>query len=211
MPESEIAVPNKRGSLSREVVLDAALDIVVSEGHEALSLRRLAKDFGVTAPSLYGYVETKEELLGAVASIGYDDLTSSIESVDADTPSDRIRGVARVYLAFARANPELWQLMNTFSFASRPGAGDDTVTQGGRAFQAAARSVFEAMSCGEMRLGDPWLTAVAFRSAIHGVARLCVNGSSLSEAEEDAILDVVVESMLAGLAPTASATPKEPN
>ncbi|MGI9623749.1 MAG: hypothetical protein ACR2PK_13000, partial [Acidimicrobiales bacterium] len=77
-----------------------------------------------------------------------------------------------------------------------------------QAFAAAARSVFDAMACGEMQLGDPWLTAIAFRSAIHGLTQAYLTGSNLSETDEAAVLEIVVESMLAGLSPNHS-TPEK--
>jgi AcrR family transcriptional regulator len=44
------------------------LKLVAEEGFDALSMRRLASRLGVGAMTLYGYVRTKEELLGALAN-----------------------------------------------------------------------------------------------------------------------------------------------
>jgi AcrR family transcriptional regulator len=175
--------------------------MVAAEGHEALSLRRLAKQFGVTAPALYAHVETKQELLGAVAADGFGELKQRIDALDDPSPSDRIRSISRAYVAFARDNSELWRLMNLYPADLRSTDGSASESAGGQAFSAAARSVFDAMACGEMQLGDPWLTAVAFRSAIHGLTQAYLTGSNLSIDEEAAVLDIVVESMLRGLAP----------
>jgi AcrR family transcriptional regulator len=46
--------------------VSAALALVDSEGLEAVSTRRLAAELGVTGPSLYNHVGTKEELLDDV-------------------------------------------------------------------------------------------------------------------------------------------------
>jgi TetR/AcrR family tetracycline transcriptional repressor len=53
--------------LSTEAIVDAAMRISAAEGYEAISMRRLADEFGVTAMALYGYVKTKRELLELVA------------------------------------------------------------------------------------------------------------------------------------------------
>lgn len=190
-----------RPTLNRETVLAAARQVVAEEGHEALSLRRLAKGFGVTAPALYAHVETKQELLSAVAADGFGELKGLIDELDDPSPSDRIRSISRTYVAFARQNPELWRLMNLFPADLRSGDGGASDSPGGQAFAAAARSVFDAMACGEMQLGDPWLTAIAFRSAIHGLTQAYLTGSNLSQEEEAAVLEIVVEGLLAGLAP----------
>jgi TetR/AcrR family transcriptional regulator, tetracycline repressor protein len=55
-----------RPQLSREVVVDAALQVLDAEGGGALTMRRVADQIGVSASSLYGYVDNKEELVQLV-------------------------------------------------------------------------------------------------------------------------------------------------
>jgi AcrR family transcriptional regulator len=55
--------------LSRDGIVSAALALVDSEGLEAVSTRRLAAELGVTGPSLYNHVGTKEELLDDVVDV----------------------------------------------------------------------------------------------------------------------------------------------
>jgi TetR/AcrR family tetracycline transcriptional repressor len=52
-----------RPQLSREVIITAALQVVEAEGGQALTMRRVADQVGVSASSLYGYVANKEELV----------------------------------------------------------------------------------------------------------------------------------------------------
>ena len=52
--------------LSREGIVSAALALVDAEGLDALSTRRLAAELGVSGPSLYNHVATKDELIDAV-------------------------------------------------------------------------------------------------------------------------------------------------
>ena len=48
------AVP--RPQLSREAVVDAALQVLDAEGGHAFTMRRVADQIGASASSLYGYV-----------------------------------------------------------------------------------------------------------------------------------------------------------
>lgn len=57
-------------SLSRERVVRAALDLLDREGTQALSMRRIAAELGVTAMALYVYFRSKDELLDAVVDAG---------------------------------------------------------------------------------------------------------------------------------------------
>ncbi|MEZ0352453.1 TetR/AcrR family transcriptional regulator C-terminal domain-containing protein [Mycobacterium sp. pR1184] len=55
------------GSLSREAVVDGALQIVDTEGLEALSMPRLARHLGTGVMTLYGHVTNKADLIDAMA------------------------------------------------------------------------------------------------------------------------------------------------
>ncbi|ADD42023.1 TetR/AcrR family transcriptional regulator [Stackebrandtia nassauensis] len=56
----------RRPLLSRDRITAAALAVVDADGLEALSTRRLATELGVSGPSLYNHVATKDELLDDV-------------------------------------------------------------------------------------------------------------------------------------------------
>ncbi|HEU0192887.1 MAG TPA: TetR/AcrR family transcriptional regulator [Gaiellales bacterium] len=54
------------GTISRDRIVDAAAQVVATEGSERLSIRRLASDLGVAPMSLYRHVRGKDEVLEAV-------------------------------------------------------------------------------------------------------------------------------------------------
>jgi TetR/AcrR family tetracycline transcriptional repressor len=58
-----------RERLSRERILEAALRVMDAEGLEAVSMRRVAREVGVEAMSLYHHVEDKDDLLGGLCSL----------------------------------------------------------------------------------------------------------------------------------------------
>ena len=55
-----------REPLTRDRVIEAALRVMDEEGLEAVSMRRVARDVGVEAMSLYHHVEDKEDLLDGI-------------------------------------------------------------------------------------------------------------------------------------------------
>lgn len=64
-----------RVALSREVIADAALELIDREGVDGVTMRRLAAELGIGTMTLYGYFRDKEELLDFViqhASRRYD-------------------------------------------------------------------------------------------------------------------------------------------
>ncbi|KAA2261140.1 TetR family transcriptional regulator [Solihabitans fulvus] len=83
----------------------AALAIVDRDGLDGLSMRKLAAELGVRAPSLYGHVATKDELLDALAN----DIMSQVD-VTGFEAGDWRHGLvtwARSYRAALAAHPNI--------------------------------------------------------------------------------------------------------
>ena len=62
----EVAAHRPRGrppTIDREAVLDTAIRLLDAEGVEALTMRRLASELGVSAMAPYRHVDSKDELL----------------------------------------------------------------------------------------------------------------------------------------------------
>ncbi|MFC5997072.1 TetR/AcrR family transcriptional regulator [Pseudonocardia hispaniensis] len=70
VPEPPWRTPRKvapaRRQLSREVIVEAALQVLRAEGIDAVSMRRVAAELGTGAASLYAHVANKDELLDLV-------------------------------------------------------------------------------------------------------------------------------------------------
>lgn len=95
----------ERTALTRRAVVETALAKADAEGLEAVSFRRLAADLGVTPMALYHYVESKEELIAAIA----DRVFEEFELPDEDDPDWRrqLRELARSYRKLLLAHPGL--------------------------------------------------------------------------------------------------------
>ncbi len=68
-PSTSLTRPGARTGatpLSRDAVIDHALALADVDGPAAVSIRRIAQDFGVTPMALYWHVKNKDELLAAM-------------------------------------------------------------------------------------------------------------------------------------------------
>lgn len=63
-----------RGSLTRQRVVEAALELADRDGLDALTMPTLASQLECGVMTLYGYIESKEDLLDAIALRGLADL-----------------------------------------------------------------------------------------------------------------------------------------
>jgi len=98
-----------RARLTKQAVVDRALALGDAEGLEALTIRRLATELGVTPMALYWHFRNKEELLEGLA----DQIWSELDiEVDAAAPWYlQLRGLLESLLRVLRAHPCASQLI----------------------------------------------------------------------------------------------------
>jgi AcrR family transcriptional regulator len=95
----------------REIV-DAARRILESEGPDALTMRRLAGEIGIQAPSLYKHVKDKAALEVILIEIGFTELAEAVEAIEPGKEGvDPLLQLAMVYRAYALAHPHLYRLL----------------------------------------------------------------------------------------------------
>ena len=101
----------------REALIEAAHHILAAEGVKGLSLRKVAKQAGVSAPALYSHFEDKDALLAVLATQGFEWLTASMEAevargkVDVSGTVSGLPALALAYVNFSLQNSALFQLM----------------------------------------------------------------------------------------------------
>lgn len=85
--------------LTKERVVIEAVRLADREGVEGLSMRRLARELGAGAMSLYHYVASKEELLDAMIDVVFDEIEPPAEGTDWQSAIRRRAVSARHVLA----------------------------------------------------------------------------------------------------------------
>ncbi|BCS97187.1 putative TetR-family transcriptional regulator [Desulfoluna limicola] len=97
----------------KQRILSVAAEIIRTHGFEALSMRRLAREVGMTAANLYNYVSGKDQIYLEIQQKGFNLLKSIVKrATDAPgTPEEKVRASAMAYIQFALANPDLYKVM----------------------------------------------------------------------------------------------------
>ena len=105
--------PYHHGDL-RRALIEAARVIIVRDGAQALSLRGVAREAGVSPAAPYHHFKDKQELVLAVGQLGFEELGIVMEQELAkcsDDPQERLTVIGVSYVLFARDNPALYRLM----------------------------------------------------------------------------------------------------
>jgi TetR/AcrR family transcriptional regulator, tetracycline repressor protein len=99
----------ERTRLTRTSVVDEALRLADADGLEALTIRKLAADLGVTPMALYWHFRSKDELLEGLAERVWSEIDTN---VDVAAPwYDQLRGMLESLLRVLRAHPAAASLL----------------------------------------------------------------------------------------------------
>jgi TetR/AcrR family tetracycline transcriptional repressor len=99
----------ERARLSKPAVVDRALALADADGLDALTIRRLAQDLGVTPMALYWHFRSKEELIAAVADRIWGEISTDVDPAD-PWPS-QLRTIFESLIGVLRAHSSASQLL----------------------------------------------------------------------------------------------------
>ena len=96
----------------KAALLQAAARLLKEKGIEALSLRTLAAEVGVSHMAPYAHFKNKTELFQSIAANGFNAMAQRMEQVDPQLSAEqRILAYGTAYIEFAIANAPLYRLM----------------------------------------------------------------------------------------------------
>src|SRR5690349_24858102 len=97
----------------RERLCAAAERLFAEKGPDAVTMRQLAAELGVSPMTPYRYFQDKEDILAAVRANAFNRFAEALEAARA-TPGDagaRSAAVGEAYVTFALENPHSYKLM----------------------------------------------------------------------------------------------------
>lgn len=190
-----------RAALTREAVVAATRDLIIQEGLNAVSLRRVAATLGVTAPALYAYVADKRDLLRGVAEFEFEVLIQRFATIDEPDPVERMRKLSRAYIDHAVENPELFKTMFLFppGLSLAPATGETELPIATSTFDLALAATREAIDSGQLKPIDPLVAGLAMWTATHGAATVLLLGFDFDDAGRELLITNVIDTMIDGL------------
>ena len=108
-PRAATATATKpKADLSRAAIVERALTVMDADGPDAVTIRRIAQEFGVTPMALYWHVANKDELLAAMG----DALLANVAPPPASGPWHlQLRGVVEDLIANLSQHPAAAELV----------------------------------------------------------------------------------------------------
>jgi AcrR family transcriptional regulator len=164
----------------RRALVEAALELLLEGGTEALGMRELARRVGVSAAAPYRHFRDKQALIQAVAAAGFALFLEAIDKAKAEVPAEEQFGaMAEAYVQFALRYPRLYRLM----FSSELGKFED------KELRRAADAAYESLAVAAARQDPeaPGEAAISAWAFVHGLSMLLLDeqllGVSAANAE----------------------------
>jgi AcrR family transcriptional regulator len=191
----------------RELILDAAQEIIEAHGLAGLSAREIARRIGYSPGTIYNMFENLDDVVLNVEARVLDALDERLCSILKDgSASDRVGRLAHAYLSFTHEKPRLWNLL----FEHHLPAGTDLPAWYQQKLEGLMKRVEEALA----PLFAPGSEADLHRAArvlwagVHGITSLSTADklSVVTTETANRLIDDLVGTYLAGLSKSGAAT-----
>jgi AcrR family transcriptional regulator len=194
---------NRRGEGARlrDEILAAATELLERTGsEEAVTLRAVARQVGISAPSIYAHFADREAIVDAIVDAAFSDFNAAIQAAsDAAVragagPRARLQAGCAAYLEFAAERPNRYKLLferqDLVSDACEPIPPVRT-----ESFTQLVASVQACVEAGLSASDDPARDATAIWVALHGFATLRSSLPGFPWPGTDAMLDRIVSGL----------------
>jgi AcrR family transcriptional regulator len=166
--------PHGAGTRLRDELIAAAGRLLAASGDpDVLSLRAVAREAGVAAPSVYLQFESKDALLRTVVAAHFDEFQRAIESgrMQGSDPATRLFQGALAYCRFAAEHPGSYRIIFDMPVPPWPDLETDEIP-GMPAFSMHVDAVAECAAAGADAIRDPFATATGIWTSLHGIVTL---------------------------------------
>lgn len=163
------------GDLHR-ALMEAAIEELSGPEAHALSFRNLARKLGVTTGAPYHHFKDRTELLVLIAAEGYERLSIEMSRAAARTLSykERVKGLTKAYLGFARKQPGYYTAMFLPEVAAA-GEVPELRAAAAKSFDLVCEVIADHAPA--LSKGDVSERAVSLWSLLHGMLTLSAAGS----------------------------------
>jgi AcrR family transcriptional regulator len=191
----------------RQKILDAARELFIQEGYDAVTMRRLAEKIEYSATAIYLHFKDKRAVLIALCDADFLRLAQELQKIGhvAD-PIERMRLSGLAYIRFAIEHPNHYRWM--FMTPHPEMSPEDSALRVGNpeedAWAFLRGTVAEAIAMGRLRPGleNPDLVAQAVWGAVHGVVSLHIakcNDSWVEWQPPFAVAELLIDAALRGI------------
>lgn len=190
--------------------MQAATRLLRESGNDsAVTLRAVAREAGIAAPSIYAHFPDPAAINAAVVAKTFEALTAALRASGdgIDDPVQRLTAQCYGYLRFAREHPGLYRVLFTrarridhpVGSSSEADRGTGTTSPdaiileaGWEAFGLLVDAIASCIEAGRSTSPDPFVDATGLWSALHGYSVLRIAAPEFPWPDERVTVDAMI-------------------
>src|SRR5262245_8698356 len=194
----------RQKTLLRQEILDAARELLIRDGYENLSMRKVAERIDYSPTAIYLHFKDKQELVSSLCDESFARLVRELETLADDYPDPVVRlrkGMER-YIAFGLKNPNHYLP----AFVLPPPTDLDprrlqTLPESNamRAFACLRDTIADGVKSKKLRKVDVDVAARAAWAAMHGITSLLIVHQRFPWGDKERVIESVLDSVVDGL------------
>jgi AcrR family transcriptional regulator len=186
----------------KQEMIEAAVRLFLREGYQNVSMRKIAREIGYSATTIYNYFANKEEILIHLLKHAYAKFLKSL--LGASRPNEtmgaleRLKAALRAYIMFGLQNPDYYELIfiENVHHLQVAGSKDNDRMKG---FHLLMDAVTEAMKEGTLKKNDPALVSQSLWASLHGITSLLIKIPVFDWCEKEELVSFHVEAIVNGM------------
>lgn len=184
----------------RERILDTSRNLLFTEGYSSLSMRKIAKEVGASATSIYLYFENKDHLVHTLIEESVEELSKSIEKGAARQHStiDKFEAIIRSHVDFAFDNPEKYQVIYMVQSSKMSRYPKEKFRKARRGYELLESVINQGIEEGLMELDEPMIAAYSIWAQLHGVISVVLNQRLDSRIDREKFIEESIEHIVQG-------------
>lgn len=179
----------------KRMILEAAREVIVRDGYERVSMRKLAEKIEYSPATIYLHFRNKRELLDCLIEESFAKLYSGLEKTRSDDPVGTLRAGLRAYVDFGLRHFNHYH----FAFVLRPEALKKRGYKPHQAFEYLRGCVRSCVETGAFRRVDIETTAQVLWATVHGITSLLITRPQFPWVGRDKLIDEVIANSIRGL------------
>ncbi len=190
---------NNQSSL-RDKILEASRNVLFTKGYDALSMRKIGKEIGVSATSIYLYFKNKDHLVHTIIEESVEELSEAIEKGAGLVTGTiaKFEAIIRSYVDFALEQPEKYQVIYMIRSDAMGRYPKDKFRKARRGYTLLESVIRQGVEEEAMELDDPMIAAYSIWAQLHGIISVVYNQRLDSRIDQDKFIEESIEHIVQG-------------
>ena len=184
----------------REEIIDVSKELLLKDGFNKISMRKIAKRVNVTATSIYLHFKNKDDLLLALIEESIQNLNKALmkamnSSLD---PIQQLEKLAEAYIQYALENPQEYEIIYMVRPEAMPKYPKVKFQEVRQTYELLSGIIQDGKEKELFDVDNPLISAYTLWAQIHGVVTVVLNKRLDTRIPRDSFLDQAIDHIIQG-------------